>query len=52
MHEVEARGLTMESYPFQPLFLPNAKQQRKATFVAAHRYGIWFVGLVLILHDA
>jgi hypothetical protein len=34
-------------------YVPNAKQKRKATFVvAAHRYGISFVGLVLILHDA
>ncbi len=38
--------------PFQPLYLPSAKQQRKATFVAAHRYGISFEDLVHILHDA
>jgi hypothetical protein len=38
--------------PFQSLYLSNAKQQKKATFAAAHRYGISFVGFVLILHDA
>ena len=30
----------------------SSNRERQARFVAAHRYGISFVGLVLILYDA
>ncbi len=53
MHAVETREDQQCNHnSFQTLNLPNTEQQRKATFVAAHRYGISFVDLVLVLHDA